>query len=204
MPATSGKARPIIAYQTPGSNAAQAQERRELELAAQTLLQGTPVQYDVSGATGFIKACPAMVDVATTKIAGFSVEPGSNLTANGTPKTLVLPTAPPNQPAAVIIPGGAPPNDGSIGFVVAVDGNIFLGVLGDGADNTLAVLAQAQLGTVMGLTKDAGNNFWYVDRTKTTAATGAAVEILELVDPIGTLNGRVAFRVLKAVQQLGA
>jgi hypothetical protein len=52
------------------------------------------------------------------------------------------------------------------------------------------------------LIKDAGNNFWYVANDITTTAAGACVEILFLIDPVGTLNGRVAFIVTKAAQQL--
>jgi len=85
---------------------------------------------------------------------------------------------------------------------MASDDNIFIGIFGDSSDNTLAVLAQALIGGIFGLTKDAGNNWWYVDNNITTAAGGACVEILALEDAIGTLNGRVRFRVLEAAQQL--
>lgn len=204
MPATISKAQPILSRQVLTGSAGVAQVQRSFEKATQTYLQGTPVQYDVAGATGFIIACPAMVSVATAHITGISLEPGANLTTSGTAKTLTTGFQPPNQASAVVIPIGAPPNDGTTGFVVASDDNLFQGIFGDSTDNTLAVLAQALLATGVGfgLTKDAGNNFWYVDNAKITAAAGACVEIKQLIDPIGTLNGRVLFRVLRAAQQL--
>jgi hypothetical protein len=177
------------------------------EKATQTFLQGTPVQIDVAGATGFIIACPTISSVATANIAGFCTQPGANLSTSGVAKTQNLTQTVPNQTSAVITPIGAPPNDGMSYFDVASDDTIFVGIYGDSSDNTLAVLAQAQIGSTptvpgYGLTKDAGNSFWYVDNHITALASGACVEIMQLIDPIGTLNGRVAFRVIRAAQQL--
>jgi hypothetical protein len=207
VPATINLAQPILSRQVLTGSAGVAQVQRSQEKATQTFLQGTPVQYDVAGATGFIIACPTISSVATARIAGVSLEGGANLTTSGVPKTQNLTQKPPNQPSAVITAIGAPPNDGTTGFVVASDDNLFVGILGDSSDNTLAVLAQAMIASAgafigFGLTKDAGNNWWYVDNHITTAATGACVEIKQLIDPIGTLNGRVLFRFLRAVQQL--
>ena len=202
MPATTGKATPIVARQILTGSAGVAQQDSIFEKSGQTYLQGTPVQVDVAGATGFIIACPVMTSVATAIIAGFSTQPGANLTTSGTPQTQNLTQKVPNQTLAVITPIGAPPNDGMAYFTVASDDNNFIGVFGDSSDNTLAVLAQAQVGAIFGLFKDPGTNFWYVDNHVTTTATGACVEILALVDPIGTLNGKVMFRVTRAAQQL--
>lgn len=207
MPATSGKAQPIYVRQVLTGSAGVAQQNAIAEKATQSFLQGTPVQIDVAGATGFIIACPTISSVATANIAGFSTQPGASLATSGVPKTQNLTQIPPNQPAAVITPIGAPPNDGMSYFSVASDDNIFVGILGDSSDNTLAVLAQDQIGSTptipgYGLTKDGGNGWWYVDLAITTLAGGACVEIKSLIDPIGTLNGRVAFRVLRAAQQL--
>lgn len=204
MPASVSKATPIIPRQVQESGTAVAMMVAIFEKAAQVFNQATPVQIDVAGATGFIIACPAMTDVATSIIAGFSTQPGSNLTTSGVGKTLTTGFAVPNQTLAIVIPVGAPWNgsDGLSYFVQADDDVVFQGTLGNSSDNTLALLAQAQIGVIYGLTKDAGNNFWYVDQFKTTAAAGACVEIVELIDPIGTLNGRVAFKVTKAAQQL--
>lgn len=204
MPATVSLARPILSRMVLGTGTAVAPERRLSEKAAQTFLQGVPVQVDVAGATGFVIECPAMTSVATAKIAGMSVEGASNLTTSGVAKTLSLVQKPPNQPLANIIPIGAPPNDGTVGLVTADETNLFIGVLGNSSDNTLAIVAQTMIASIFGLTKDAGNGFWYVDQFKTTAATGACVEIVGLESNVGVLNGLVRFRVTQAAQQLGA
>jgi len=205
MPASTGIALPIIVRQVLTGSAGVAQQKAIAEKATQTFLQGTPVQVDVAGASGFIIACPTMTSVATAKIAGFSTQPGANLTTAGVAKTQNLTNKVPNQASAVITPIGAPPNDGLAYFTVASDDTEFVGVFGDSSDNTLAVLAQALIATPgpgYGLFKDPGNSFWYVDNHVVTAATGACVEITALIDPIGTLNGKVMFRVNRAAQQL--
>jgi hypothetical protein len=199
VPASSGIAQPISPFKVLIGGTAQAVMRRLLEDAGETFLIGTPVQVEV--ASGFLQACAAIVSAATALIAGFSAEPASDLTTDGTPKTLTYGSVQ-NQSAAVLIPVGAPPNDGTCGFHEAVDSTIFVGVKGDGADNTLAVIAQTDLGAIYGLTKDAGNNYWYIDHNITTTAGGACVQITDLIDPVGTLNGRLGFKVLHAAQQL--
>ncbi len=202
MAASSGVARPIIPYQVRLSADGVAQGDRKLEKNGQTFLQGTPVQIDVAGATGFLIACPALVSVATAIIAGFSQEAGHNLATSGVGATLSTGAAVPNQPSAAVFPIGAPISDGTCGLNVADPNSTFIGIYGDGTTAANAVLAQAQVGTIRGLIKDAGNNFWYVANDITTTAAGACVEILFLIDPVGTLNGRVAFIVTKAAQQL--
>lgn len=197
MPASSSIATAIQHWRT-RSYSGMADIRNQLEKSGQTFLQGTPVQMSA----GYLQACAAIVSAATALIAGISTVAGANLTSSGVPKTLVTGQAVPNQPNAVIIPLGAPPNDGTSQFLQAEDEQSFVGTLGDSADNTLAVLAVAQIGAIYGLTKDAGNNFWYVDHNITTAAGGACVEIVNLIDAVGTLNGRVEFKITKAAQQL--
>jgi hypothetical protein len=206
MPASTSIATPITARQVQETGTGVAMMVAIAEKATQTFNQNTPVQVDVAGATGFVIACPAMVSVATAIIAGFSTQPGSNLTTSGVGKTLTTGQKVPNQASAVVIPVGAPwaGSDGLSYFVQADDDVVFQGTFGDSADNTLAVLAQAQITKLFGLFKDPGNSFWYVDNHVIIAATGACVEIVELIDPIGTLNGRVAFKVTKAAQQLNA
>lgn len=204
MPASTGIATPITARQVQETGTGVAMMVAIAEKATQTYNQNVPVQVDVAGATGFVIECPAMVSVATANIAGFSTQPGSNLTTSGVGKTLTTGQKVPNQGSAVVIPVGAPwaGGDGLAYFVQADDDVVFQGTFGDSSDNTLAVLAQAQITGIFGLFKDPGNAFWYVDNHVTTAASGACVEIVELIDPIGTLNGRVAFKVTKAAQQL--
>lgn len=208
--ATAAKATPIWVYrQMPAG--AQPPVRRFAEKSGQNtpsstyLYQGTPVQIDVAGATGYVICCPAMTDAATAKILGFSLEAGHNLSSSGVAGAgaTVNQGAPIGQSSAVIIPGGAWPTDGTIGVALATDDVEFVGTLGHGSDNTLAIPAITMLGPAVfyGLTQDATNKFWYVDMNKATAGGGACVKITGFVDALGTLNGKVTFKVLRAAQQ---
>jgi hypothetical protein len=160
------------------------------------------VQVQVT--SGFIQECPAITSVATAIIAGFSTEPANNLLNSGVARVLTQQGHPPFQNFAVFIPVGAWPNDGAIGLHQAVDSTVFIGVMGSSNATTgqTTTLAQTDLGAVFGLTKDTGNQFWYVDKNITTVAGGAVVQITDLLDPVGTLNGRVGFKVLHAACQL--
>jgi hypothetical protein len=171
-----------------------------LEKASQTFNNDVPVQ--VEAASGFIIECATINSAATAIIAGFATEPANNLTTSGVAKILATGFKVNNQPNAVVNPLGAPSNDGTIGMVLATESMEFVGTYGDSATAANAVLAQTQVNAIRGLTKDAGNGFWYVDNNITTAAGGACVQITELVDPVGTLNGKVIFKVTKAAQQL--
>lgn len=200
MAASSNIATQIRAYKVLGTSQGVAGVKRLAEKAGQTYLQGTPVQ--VEAASGFLIACAAIVSAATALIAGFSLEPGANLSSNGVAKTLTTGAAVPNQASAVVIPIGAPINDGTSGLVLASDDILFIGTVGNSNTAANATLAQTMVGSIFGLTKDAGNNFWYVDNFITTTAGGACVEVIELIDAVNTLNGKVVFKVTHAAQQL--
>lgn len=200
MAATAGVAIPIKVYKTQSTGSGMAQVDRKAEKLTQTFLIGTPVNID-SG-TGFLQACPAIVSVATAVIAGISTENGSNLTASGVAKTLNLPNAPQNQSAAIITPYGAPANDGTCGFAIAMEGQYFVGILGGSVTDADGTSAQTDIGAIFGLTKDATTKYWYVDKDITTLAAGACVEVVDFVDAVGTLHGKVVFKILKGAQQL--
>lgn len=202
MAATAGVATPIQPYRNTFNGTGIQPVRRLLEKAGQTFYQGTPVQIDVAGATGFLIACPTMTSAATALIAGISTEAASNLTTSGVAKTQNLSYSVPNQPNAVVTPIGSPINDGRCGLVTAYDEQSFQGLVGNSNTAANATLAQTMVGAIFGLTKDATTGFWYVDNYITTAGTGACVEIVDLIDPVGTLNGRVEFRVTSAASQL--
>lgn len=199
MAASSSIAQPIYPHRVLSGGAMQAAIRRIAEKATQTFLIGVPVQVEV--ATGFIIECAAIVSAATAIIAGFATEFANNLVTSGVAKTLTYGSVQ-NQASAVLIPVGAPPNDGTMGLHEAQDETLFVGVLGDGATAALAITAQTDIGKIYGLTKDAGNNYWYIDHNKTTTAGGACVQITDFVDPVGTLNGKLEFKVLHAACQL--
>jgi hypothetical protein len=210
MPASINIAIPILSLRVVGTVGAQAPIQRRPEKAAQTFLNGVPVQIDTG--TGSVQACPAITSVATAVIFGFSAESASNLATTGVAQTLAQRGNPPNQAAAVFIPVGAWPNDGTVGVVQALTLNIFVGRLGNSSDGTLAVVALTDYGKIYGLTQDAGNLQWYVDKNITTTAAGACVQITDIgpagsvpnaiLDPVGTNNGRVGFVVTAAAQQI--
>ena len=213
MPTSNNIAQPISVFRVVDTMGAQAAVRRFPEKQLQTFLVGTPVQIDAAGATGFLIACPTISSAATALIAGFSLELGHNFANNGVAPGNVFQSqtagAPVNQPSAVIIPGGAWPTDGTVpgsqGIALAADVNEFVGVLGNSNNNNNNItIVQALEDTLAGLSKDSVNNYWFVDSNNNTAALGGCVQIVGFVDPIGTVNGRVIFRVTHAAAQLRA
>ncbi len=199
MAATAGVAVPITSLRVVGSVGAQAPIRRIIEKAGQTFYIGTPVQIDTG--TGAVQACPAITSVATAVIVGISTDFASNLATTGVPQTLTYGSVQ-NQPNAVLIPTGAPPNDGTVGFLQALPENVFQGLLGNSNTAASATVAATDQGKIYGLTQDATTLYWYVDKYITTLAAGACVQITDLLSPVGTLNGRVGFVVLAAAQQM--
>jgi hypothetical protein len=197
--ASANIAQPIRVWKVQSAGAGAPQILRRGEDAGETGNFGVPVQVEV--ASGFIQECAAITSVATALIAGISNEPFSNLTTDATAKTLTYGKVQ-NQSSAVLIPVGAPPNDGTIGFYQVSDEMVFVGVLGNSSTAANATIAQTDLGATFGLTQDATNKFWYIDNFKTAASAGACVVITELIDAVATLNGREAFKVLHAAQQL--
>lgn len=207
MPASANIATPITVYRVVDTQGAQASVRRFPEKAGQKvgsatyLMIGVPVHLN----GGYVEVSDT-IDGTDDKFLGFSLEGGHNLASDGVAGSgaMVDQGSPPNQSSAKIIPGGAWPTDGTMGVALGGTINEFVGTLGNSSDGTLAITAQTQRGSVYGLTKDATNNFWYVDQNITTAAGGACVEIVDFVDAIGTLNGRVVFKVLTAILQIPA
>jgi hypothetical protein len=200
MPATTGVATPILSLRVVGTVGANAPIRRLIEKAAQTFLLGVPVQVDT--ALGAVQAVGPITTPATAIIIGFSCDYGANLATTGKAQSQTQTGHPPNQPAAVFIPVGAWPNDGTTGFIQALPENVFVGKLGNSVDGTLATIQNTDVTKIYGLAKDAGTGQWYIDGGVTTAAAGACVQITELVDKPGTLNGRLGFVVIAAAQQL--
>jgi hypothetical protein len=94
---------------------------------------------------------------------------------------------------------GAPLSDGQMGFYVAND-QVWFKAKTDSAHT----LAQADIGAIYGLTKDGTCNYWYVDTTITAVNSGACVRVTELIDPIGTVGGLVAFEVMAVRQQFAS
>ena len=199
---------PIQASQTYSGN--QWKATRLIEEAAQTFLIGTPVSVDSSD--GGIQAWDgSTLSGAQGSITGVCYEAASNLatTGKGAPVPFQGVTgigsaitfgSVENESAAVNIPHGAPLNDGRVGFISAVGDNIFSGSFGN--SGTAATPAATDVGKSYGLTKDS-NNYWYVDKSKTS--TSAAVTVLAL-DPRDTpaAGSRVLFVFLPGVVDLTA
>ena len=130
---------------------------------------------------------------SAVKIAGFSNEPFHALAVAGVGGVGSTYGSVPNQTSAKIIITGSPPQDGNIGVDLAVGDTLFLGWT-DGA-HTLAV---TDPGTIYGITRDATSGLWFVDTTITVAGSGAIIEVVQLYDAVGTVGGRVIFRVCSA------
>lgn len=190
--ATQALSEPIVPYKLLNVNASQAGMMRLGEKALDTQYIGTPCVVDSSG---FVVE-RVVINDGTDLIAGFTSEAAHNLATSGVGVTLSY-GAVQNQPSAKNIPVGAPLADGLIGFYVANDQVWFKGKVDDAG-----TLAQAYVGAIFGLTKGS-NGFWFVDTSITAVASGACVEVTELLDAIGTVGGHVAFRVMQVRQQFG-
>lgn len=74
-------------------------------------------------------------------------------------------------------------------FVPAHRNVVFEGTLESSSSNGYALL-QADLGAIYAIDYDATNKKYYVDKANTT---NAVARIIRLVDPVGTVRGRVQF-----------
>ena len=191
---------PIQPWQSLRGNAAAFNTRRLLENAGETFKIGVPVVPS----SGYLIESPTIS--SALKIAGFSQEFAANLTTDGVPKTITYGSVQ-NQPSAVLIPGGVPPNDGKCGVWIADDVTVFIGQVK--VDQTPAL---TDVGVIYGLTKDGTSGQWYVDKDITAAGSGAIVEIVaipaipgDVYAPVSgpVANGKVAFKVTRAAQFFG-
>src|SRR5262245_6889629 len=195
MPGTQTAPIPIVIWKVIQASDQLPHVQRLPEKAALTVKRGTPVV--LSG--GFLIERGAISSVATAIVAGITDEFAHNLATDGTAPlggSGLTYGSVQNQPAAVNIPMGAPMADGNLGCIIASDENIF-----QAKCDSAHTVAAADLGTIVGLTKDATTGLWFIDTTIITAATGSLVEIVELIEP-GVIGGRMAFRFARASQQL--
>ena len=195
MPGTQTAPIPFVIYKVIQASDQLPYVERLPEKAALTVKRGTPVV--LSG--GFLIERGAISSVATAIVAGVTDEDGHNLASDGTAPVggsgLTFGSVQ-NQPAAKNIPIGAPMADGTLGTVVASDENIFVG-----KTDAAHTVAATDLGTVVGITKDATSGLWFVDTTIVTLATGGVVEIVEPIE-LGVVGGKVAFKFIRPSQQL--
>ena len=191
MPGTQAGAIPITVRRLMNVNAVTPPSDRYLEDVTQTFKRGVPVCLVL----GLIQES-GTIDGVDDTIAGFSDEFGHNLTVAGTAQNLTYGNVQ-NQPSAVLIPVGAPLSDGRVQVNIASNLVHFIGKTDDAH-----ALAVADIGSLFGLTKDVASGQWFVDTTITTSAGGGLVEVTHLVDPVGTVGGRVEFRITDVYQQL--
>lgn len=70
------------------------------------------------------------------------------------------------------------------------NGDTWIGSVDDSGSFGTGVSAVAQKGTRYGIAKDATSGLWYIDIADTTAVR---VRVEELIDAVGTIQGRVEF-----------
>jgi hypothetical protein len=183
------------------------------EELGQTFVEGTPVQIVTTGGTadGGVQAWDGATVIAG--IAGFAIQNANNLgtTGSGQPQPFSPVLGPgsvignyaanSNQPLAVITPPMVPFTDGTLGYYIAAPTTVFQGKLGTSSTVTPVATAANMVGQNFGLTKDTGNNFWYVDTAKNNAVRIVGISPLEAT---GTVGGHVFFVVLNAVAQIFA
>lgn len=199
----------IFPVQNLGGGAASFPVGYQIEEAGQTFVLGTPVQ--VKAADGGLQAWDGAT--VTQGIAGITMEPANNLgsTGSGAPvgfspilgigSVIGNYAANPNQASAVITPPMVPMSDGRLRFWLAGPGTIFIAKLGTSATNTPVATSQTQVGTIVGLTKDPGNSFWFADTNKNNLINIVAISPYEAV---GTVGGHVFFTFINSAIQLFA
>lgn len=184
-----------------------------LEEAGQTFVEGTPVQFLTAGDGGL-----AVWDGTTLAagIAGFAAENANNLGSlgAGAPGPFTPITGPgsvignyaanPYQSLAVITPPMTPISDGFIRYNIAAPTTRFIGKVGTSATVTPVATVATMVGKSFGLTKDTGNNYWYVDTNKTGGSAAVLIVGISPLEAIGTVGGHVIFVVLNAVAQIFA
>lgn len=178
------------------------------EAAGQTFAFGTPVQLNGSG---YVQAWDGTT--VTAGILGVAESFGLNLGSAGSG----APTPPfgqitgvgaiqtygsvPNEPNASNIALATPISDGRTLFMLPNQDNVFQALFDNSAGNVSAdwTPVQSDIGVKYGLTKDAANPYWYVDKNKTGA--NAVVQIEGL--PNGSYaNAPVNFVFLTAAVQM--
>ena len=185
-----------------------------VEEAAQTFVEGTPVSFLTAGDGGL--AAWDGTNPGNPVIAGFAIQNANNLGTLG--QGLPQPYSPvlgpgsvigsyaanANQPLAVITPPMVPFTDGTLGFYVAAPTTRFIGKAGTSTGVIPVATALTMVGVAFGLTKDTGNNYWYIDTGKTGGNACVRIVGISPLEPVGTVGGHLIFTVLNASAQIFA
>lgn len=187
--------------------------RAQIEEAGQTFLYGMPVM--VNATDGGVQLWDGTAG-AGHLIAGVAIQNAQNLgtTGAGAPSGFSPILGPgssigsfaanSNQALAVITPPMVPITDGFNYYVVAGPTAVFRAKVGTSATVTPVATTNQMAGagtaatSQFGLTKDTGNNLWYVDINKTGASAVVQVIQLDPLEPVGTVGGHVYFVFLQA------
>lgn len=185
----------------------------QVEESGQTFLYGMPVQ--INATDGGVQIWDGTT--LTAGIAGFAAQNAQNLgtTGAGAPPFPYGPVLGPGsvtgnyaanstQSLAVITPPMTPISDGFNYFFTAAPTTVFQARIGTSSTVTPVATTQQQVGLAYGLTKDTGNNFWYVDTNKTGGSAAVRIVGINPLEAVGTVGGHVLFVVLNAVAQLFA
>lgn len=182
--------------------------RAIVEYAGSTFKYGMPVMLDsVDGGVKIWDGTPG----AGHLIAGIAAQDAQDLgtTGAGAPvgfspilgagSTIGSYAANSTQSSAVITPPMVPMTDGYSYFFTAAPTTVFRARLGSssGSINPIAT-ANQYVGIPYGLTKDTGNNYWFVDTNLTGASAVLTIVGLDPLDPVGTVGGHVLFTFLEA------
>jgi len=177
--------------------------RAIIEEAGQTFLYGMPVM--LAAGDGGVQIWNATVG-AGGLIAGIAAQNAQNLgtTGAGAPSGFSPILGPgssigsfaanSNQSLAVITPPMVPITDGFNYFFTASPTTVFRAKYG--TTNNPTATNNNIVGTLIGMTKDTGNNFWYADAGKTGASAVLTIVGLDPLDPVGTVGGHVLFTFL--------
>lgn len=156
--------------------------RRPIQIAAPRGLSSDIATAPVDGAASWVRGA------VVVNVSGELEEGGANPTAIAGIATY---THPPTNSYATDI-GKYHPALPGVEFEASVDNN--------GAIDTGAIAAAQQF-AAFGITQDS-DGVWYVDLGK-TGATVVRVRVTRLLDPVGTVNGRVRFVFLPIVDLAG-
>jgi hypothetical protein len=182
-----------------------------IEEAGQTFLYGMPVMvnasdggvqiWDGTAGAGHLIAGVAVINAQNLGTTGLGAPVGFSPIL-GPGSTVGSFAANANQPLAVVTPGMVPISDGFTIFAVAGPTAVFRAKVGTSATVTPVATTNQMAGgsttSQFGLTKDTGNNFWYVDTNKTGASAVVQIIGLDPLEPVGTVGGHVFFTFLQA------
>lgn len=163
---------------------------RKLGLAATPSLVGAQVSAGTAS-----KGHPVYIDSS-----GYIA---ASVTASASSSTVVVAKASSAQIAGFLQEGMTASSTSNVGYTPAVPGVTFSAHITDeaGSPSSNATIAQTDLGATMAIGKVSGDSHYSLVKSDSTASVQSA-RVVELIDPVGTVNGRVGFVVREAWRQV--